>query len=81
MNHYQGIADKPNLECVTCLWDGWPLIFYRSTKPISKDDELVVDYGKGYWEEMMEAEKIVSDQEIANRKLIDSIVSGRGLES
>ena len=61
-----------NAKFLEVVVNGWPHIFIISTKNISKDEELLIDYGPEYWEKILNErlnEKLAErEKEIAEMK-------------
>lgn len=55
INDYRGIKDKPNCKISKATIDRKPVILIVIIDKIEEGEELLMDYGEGYW-----GEKIVS---------------------
>ena len=57
MNHFHGSIDDPNVEMVTEHVQGGnsvePVIVVRVVRDVHEGEELLVDYGDGYWGAML----------------------------
>ncbi len=49
VNDYRGLAPRPNVTCGVCIHRGRYHLVYRSIKPILRGEEVLVNYGEGYW--------------------------------
>lgn len=49
INDYRGIKEKPNVRAVGAIHKGYLMPLIEAISPIYKGEELLTDYGKGYW--------------------------------
>jgi hypothetical protein len=50
INDYRNIASEPNVKLTITYIDKMPRVLIIVIKDIGVDDELLLDYGKDYWE-------------------------------
>ena len=55
INDPRGLPDFEtalNCEFIEVTWRGWPYIFVATTRDVAAGEELLIEYGEEYWENM-----------------------------